>query len=384
MRKRTLQSIFIVTSLLVGLAFAGCKKQARSEKEGVEPFSKESVKIGIIFPNELDEVSFYDWMHYRGIVEMQQKLDLDDSQLIMHENVFEERPSEIEAAVNECISEGANIIIGASWNYLDTMKKLAEEMPQALFVHMTGSEYRAANFITASVKAYEARYLTGMIAGSKTKTNKVGFVAAMGKENYEVTSGLDAFAMGVESVNPDATVYVKVIHSWIDTMGETDAANYLIDRGCDVITHHTNTANPMIAAEKRGVLGIGFNSDMSFSAPDAVMTSIVINWGVFYTQLVASVIDGTFTATPYFEGLAAGVVDITNMDTRFIPEALAKRVKAKRQEMIDGTFKCFSGTGGKLYTDTGELIKIPADLTESAVYESIDWYYRNIVDCDVG
>ena len=91
------------------------------------------------------------------------------------------------------------------------------------------------NFNNYFGRIYQSRYLSGVAAGLKTESNMIGYVGAMGQENGEVTSGIDAFAMGVESVNPDAKVYVKITNSWYDPEGESQAAKALIDMGCDVI-----------------------------------------------------------------------------------------------------------------------------------------------------
>ena len=125
----------------------------------------------------------------------------------------------------------------------------------------------------------------------KTKTNKIGYVSAWGTENSECTGGINAFAMGVASVNPNAKVYVRTTNSWYDEKLEKEAAQWLISHGADVIAQHCDTPQPQIAAQEAGVFGIGYNSDMSKEAPKATLLSVVWDWSAFYTWAVQSVVE---------------------------------------------------------------------------------------------
>ena len=86
---------------------------------------------------------------------------------------------------------------------------------------------------------------------------------------------------------------MKVTNSWYAPEAEKEAAEVLLDMGCDVITQHCDTSYPQTLAEERGVYGIGYNSDMSKEAPDACLCSVIWNWSAYYTAAVQSVIDGT-------------------------------------------------------------------------------------------
>ena len=120
---------------------------------------------------------------------------------------------------------------------------------------------------------YEARYVTGIVAGKQTKTNTIGFVAAF--PIPEVIRAINAFTLGVQSVNPDAKVKVLWTNTWYNPSTEKQAALTLIDAGADVIAQHQNTPGPQQAAEERGVYGIGYNVDMSANAPKA---SLATTW----------------------------------------------------------------------------------------------------------
>jgi basic membrane protein A len=370
--------LIVVPAILAVLAvFTGCTERPAKWTPG-KPFPRERIKVGIIHPNEISETSLYDWAHYEGTVEMQRNLGLGDDQIIRRVNVFEENQAETEAVIRECISEGANIIIAPSWNYMGTCEKLAAEFPNVVFAHATGYKYNDRNFTNYSGRVYQARYLSGIAAGLKTESGKIGFVAAMGRDNSEVSGGVDAFALGVESVNPGARVYVKVTHSWFDPLGEDEAAKTLIDRGCDVIAQHTNTTIPQLAAREAGVWGIGFNGDMGLYVPGTVLTSVVLHWGGYYSHLVRSVIDGTFSPAPYFGGIAEGIVDITPLAPDLTSPGMAEAVEDARRDIREGRFNVFEG---ELETSDGGIIgKKGETLPDSEIIGNIHWYYRNVVE----
>ena len=236
---------------------------ASSEAAGLfAPVSKDEIKIGVIHISDPAEGSGYTYTHDQGIVGMQQNLGLRDDQIIRKIKVADNNATAIETAMLECIEEGCNIIFATSWGYMDTCEALAEEYPDVIFSHGTGYKSNGSNFNNYFGRIYQARYLSGIAAGLKTESNKIGYVAAWGPENGEVTSGCDAFAMGAYSVNPDCQVIVKTTNSWFDPEGEKQAAEALIAEGCDVIGQHCDTPNPQLAAEEAGVWGVGYNSDM--------------------------------------------------------------------------------------------------------------------------
>ncbi len=94
-------------------------------------------------------------------------------------------------------------------------RRWRKKYPDIYFAHGTGYKSNGKNFVNYFGRIYQARYLSGIVAGMNTKTDKLGYVAAMDSSNSEVTGGIDAFALGVYSVNPDAKIYVKVTNSLV-------------------------------------------------------------------------------------------------------------------------------------------------------------------------
>jgi len=366
--------LFIILIIIIALAFPSCKKGS----EPVKHLAKDKIKIGVVHISDpFSETSGYAYAHETGIQEMKHKLNLKDDQILYKVHIDDADPLHVESAMRELIAQGANIIIATSWGYMDSCEKLAIEFPSVIFAHATGYKYNDTNFTNFFGRGYQARYLSGIVAGAQSKTNKIGFVAAWGIENSEVTGGLNAFAMGVERVNPKAKVYVKITYSWFDPMGETNAARTLISAGCDVIAQHCDTSNPQIEAEKAGVWGIGYNTDMSKEAPDAVLTSVLWNWGAYYTSMVQSVINGTFTTTPWFGSLKDGIVDIAPLNKKFNwkPEIISI-LKEDRQLIESDALNVYSGV---IETNDNRSIGKKGEIfSDDEIRNGINWYYRTV------
>ena len=337
---------------------------------------KDQIKVGVIHLSDPAEGSGYTYTHDQGIIGMQKNLGLSDDQIVRKISVDDTDAAAVETAITECIEEGCNIIFATSWGYMDTCEALAEEYPDVIFSHGTGYKSNGTNFNNYFGRIYQARYLSGIVAGMKTQSNKIGYVAAMGQENGEVTSGCNAFAMGVASVNPDAQVYVSVTNSWFDPEGEKQAAERLIAEGCDVIGQHCDTPNPQTAAEEHGVWGVGYNSDMTKDAPGATLTSVMWDWSVYYTKAVQNVIDGTWVAGEkvdnYFGDMADGLVVLGEFNTDLVTEDMIVKVEEVKAKIVSGEWDVFDGVT-ELKDNEGNTHTL-----EGADYGSCNWYYENV------
>jgi len=360
--------------IAVLLLACGCKPKEADAWNPGKPLDKAAVKIAVVYID--DTVSGYSLAHSRGIAEAREALGLTEDQIINKFDINEADPIMVEAAISEAIAEGANIVVATSYGYMDVCERLAAKYPHVVFAHATGYKSNDTNFTNYFGRVYQTRYLSGIAAGLRTRSNKIGYVAAQDSSNSEVTGGIDAFALGVESVNPDAQVLVKITHSWYDPQGEKQAASDLIAAGCDVIAQHCDTPNPQIEAEKAGVWGIGYNTDMSAEAPNAVLTSVIWNWGVYYTYLFGSVIDGSFTTDPYYGGLAEGLIDLTPINAALADPVTEAAINEARKRILNEGFNVFDGV---LETNDGGTFGVAGGtLSDSEITGGIHRYYRNV------
>ncbi|MGN0414526.1 MAG: BMP family ABC transporter substrate-binding protein [Agathobacter sp.] len=340
-----------------------------------EGISKDEIKVGVLHLTDPAEGSGYTYTHDLGIQGMQKNLGLSDEQIDRKINIDDTDEAAVEKALQECVDEGCNIIFTTSWGYMDTTEKMAEKYPDIYFCHGTGYKSNGKNFINYFGRIYQARYLSGIVAGMNTKTNKIGYVAAQGMDNSEVTGGIDAFAIGIASVNPDAKIYVKVTNSWYDPEGEKAAAKELLDMGCDVMAQHCDTPFPQTMAQEAGVYGIGYNSDMRKETPDACLCSVVWNWSAYYTSAVQSVIDGTWNGENYYGGMKEGLVEITDL-ADFCVDGTQEKVDEAKAEILSGTYNVFDGV---METNTGDTVgEDGGTLDDATITGGINWYYKNV------
>ena len=381
-----LKKIIAAISAAAVLMLAGCSSDTAdngsadaasdSASASTIQYAKEDIKVGVIHIGNPADGSGYSYTHDVGIQDMQAALGLSDDQIIRKNNVSDGDPTATETAIRECIEAGCNIIFGTSWGYMDTMEALADEFPNVVFSHGTGYKNNGKNMNNYFGRIYQARYLSGIVAGMKTESNLIGYVAAMGSENSEVTGGIDAFAIGVASVNPDAKIYVKVTNSWYSPTEETNAAKALIAEGCDVIARHCDTPNPQLEAESAGVWGVGYNSDMIKDAPGATLTSVEWHWGAYYTQAVQQVIDGTWNCENYFGGMADGLLDISDLNSALCTDEMQAKVDEARNEILNNGFNVFDGV---LETNDGSTVgEEGSTLDDATIKGGINWYYKNV------
>ena len=345
------------------------------ESESTAGIAKEDIKIGVLHLTDPAEGSGYTYTHDLGIQGMQDNLGLSDEQIVRKINVDETDEDATTKAIEECINDGCNIIFTTSWGYMDTTEKMAEKYPDVYFFHGTGYKSNGKNFSNYFGRIYQARYLSGIVAGMNTKSNKIGYVAAMDSSNSEVTGGIDAFALGVASVNKDAVVYVKVTNSWYAPDEEKAASKKLLDMGCDVMAQHCDTPYPQTMASEAGVYGIGYNSDMGKETPDSCLCSVIWNWSAYYTSAVQSIIDGTYAGENYYGGMQEGLVGITSL-ADFCKEGTQEKVDAAKSAILSGEFNVFDGV---MKTNTGETVgKEGETLDDGTITGGINWYCENV------
>jgi basic membrane protein A len=234
--------------------------------------------------------------------------------------------------------KGYDVIFATSFGYMDPMLKVAKKFPKAVFMHCSGFK-TAENMGNYFGRMYQARYLSGMVAGAMTKSNTLGYAAAF--PIPEVIRGINAFTLGAQAVNPDVTVRVVWTKTWYDPATEKEAAKSLLDVGADVIAQHQDSPGPQEAAQEKGVYSIGYNTDMSQFAPKAHLTAPIWNWGTFYVDTINKVKAGTWKAESTWPGLAEGIVDLAPM-SKMVPKEVQDLVLAKK-DAIKGGEKIFTG-----------------------------------------
>lgn len=353
----------------------GSKTKNESNTNGMP---KEDIKIGVLYLESSQDSSGYTYSHELGIKAMQFNVGLNDEQIVRKNNVSSDNEIRVEAAIKECVDAECNIIFATSEGYASTITKEAEKYPDVYFSIVSGNINNNKNLNSYFGRMYQARYLSGIVAGMNTKSDKIGYVAAQGLDNSEVTSGIDAFAMGVDSVNKNAKVYVKVTGGWEDNSGEKSAANYLISNGCDILAQHCDSNNVQNIAQNAGIYSIGYNSDTSKDAPKASLVSCVWNWSGYYTYAVQNLIDGTWDNSNYYGGIPENTINISDLASFNAPN-VKEKVDEARKNILNGTCKIFEG---KIETNDGQTAgESGKAFDDDEIINKINWYYKNVVVC---
>ena len=308
-----------------------------------------SLKVAVVYIGVPDDKG-WTYQHEQGILSLESELGIEVKRV---ENVPE--GDEAEAVMEELAAGGYNLIFATSFGYGTPMARVATKHPEGCFQWATGAkflltsemggEYATFDEIPANLGTYfgaaeEARYLSGIAAGKASPTGKLGYVAAF--PIPEVIRGINAFTLGAQSVNPDATVQVSWTKTWFDPTIEKEASESLLDAGVDVLAMHQDTTAAGVAAEARGAKWVGYNSDVKEAAPAAWLTAPTWNWGPFYVQTAKAFAGGTCPNDEYYGSMADGMVTLASFGDSVDADTQAL-IAEKAAAIIDGSFAPFQG-----------------------------------------
>ncbi len=362
---KKLVSLLLVLSLVFAMAGCGAKTDDGTKKQEAAKIDAKDMIVGFIYVGPIGDGG-YTYAHDQGRLFLEQELGV---KTIYKESVPETQ--DVEQEIRNMIDQGAKAIFATSFGYMEYVEKISKEFPDVKFFHCSGymSTDNMANYFG---RIYQARYLSGIVAGLKTESNQIGYVAAF--PIPEVVRGINAFTLGAQSVNPDVKVKVTWTSTWYDPEKEKSAAIALLDGGADIIAQHQDTAGPQQAAEERGAFSIGYNTDMSKMAPKAYMTAPIWNWGPYYVEQTQAVMDGTFKSHSSWEGMAEDVVRLAPL-TANAPEGAQEAVDAAKATILDGSEYIFEGP---LYDQSGEVkVAEGVKMTDQEML-SFDWFVKGV------
>ncbi len=242
-----------------------------------------------------------------------------------------------ERVIRDLAATGHQIIFTPSFGYMESTLKVAKDFPEVKFESITGYK-QAPNVATANARYYEGRYLAGIAAGRMSKTGVAGYVA--GFPIPEVLQGINAFTLGMRSVNPKAVVKVVWLDVWFDPPKERDAAMALFNQDADVVAFHTGSTAVMAAAQERGKMAVAYHSDMRRVGPDAQIVAVTHQWGDYYTARVRAVQAGTWKSGNVWGGVREGMIRVGDFGSK-VPPAVQQEVLARQKEIAAGQLHPF-------------------------------------------
>ncbi len=333
------------------------------------------VKVGFVY---LTTPGDHGWTYAHEIGRQQVEKHFGDKVETTYVENVPEGPDSARV-IRELAKKGNDIIFTTSFGYMDHTLKVAKEFPNIKFEHITGYK-RSPNMATGNIRFYEGRYVQGVVAGMMTKSNKIGYIASF--PIPEVIQGINAFGLGLRSVNPKAEVSVIWVNSWYDPVKEADAAKVHIAEGADILAQHTDSPAMLQTAEKAGVHGFGQSSDMKAFAPKAQLFSSVNNWGPYYIEKIQQLMDGKWNtgegpdhwAGNVWAGMAQDYLVLSRFEN--MPADVAAAAAKAAADIKSGQNKIFTGP---IKDNTGKE-RVPAGktLNDGELFTTLDYYVDGV------
>jgi len=313
--------------------------------------------------------------HYDGLMYVEK--NVPNTHIAYVENVPEGADSE--QVIRSLERKGFNLILTTSFGYMDPTATVAEEFPDITFIHISGYKTNNKNFGNLFGAMEDMKYLAGMVAGSRAKTDnnpKLGYIATFPIPE-ELRLG-NAFALGMRKTCPDCTLDVRWINTWHDPVQEKAAAESLFDAGAQVVFTGADTPASADVAQAKGKWGITYDWVGSCKV-DRCLTTIYWDWGKIYAKITQGMIDKTYKpGFDYFDadsgalGLfgfmegqqpTKGMADLPAADLQMVKDTLAK--------MLAGQFNRFDVFAGPIKDNKGNTV-VPAG--EKMVQADLDQF----------
>jgi simple sugar transport system substrate-binding protein len=244
-----------------------------------------------------------------------------------------------ERVMRSLAQSGTKLIFGVSFGYMNPMAKVAAQFPGTVFMNAQGF-MTGKNMGVYSARVYEGFYLNGVIAGKMSKSGTVGYIASMPVP--EVVQGVNAFMLGMRSVNPKANIKMIWLNTWYDPGREREAANALLSDGADVLTSVLSSPVAVQVAEERGAYAVAWQSDMSKYGPHAQLSCALLDWSVPYIKTTQAVMDGTWKPGNDWLGAHDGVIRMVSLNPSLPPD-VKQLVTKLEADIKSGALQPFTG-----------------------------------------
>jgi basic membrane protein A and related proteins len=256
------------------------------------------------------------------------------------EYVFSENVAnaDYERVMRQYAEKGHALIVGESFAVEAAARKVAKDYPKVSFLMGSSGKPQEPNFSVFDNYIQEPAYLSGMIAGGMSKSNKIGMVG--GFPIPEVNRLMNAFMAGAKEVNPKVEFTVSFINSWFDPPKAKEAAFAMIDKGADVM--YAERFGVSDAAKERKVLAIGNVINTQAQYPDTVVASALWNMEPTIDLAIKTVKDGKFKAEDWgkFSTMKYKGSELAPLGSfeKKIPAELVAKVRAKEKAIQAGSF----------------------------------------------
>lgn len=318
---------------LVSLALLGCG--------GTEEGTDEPLKVSIVFAGTMMDGA-WNQSGYDGVMMAEEKLGAEIS---YNENT---KAADFENVIKNYAKDGADVVIGHSFEFYDAIKVVAKDYPDTVFL-ITSSDHTAKiadgnNIGSVLGNGVEQGFLQGATAAYVTKTNTVAAIG--GVDIPAIKYGITGFKAGVAYVNETEGKDIKVLDavtgSFDDLAKMKEQSLSMIGQGADVIMSVANIAGrgSYDAATEKGIFAVGsIGGTADFEKyPDSLLASGKVNMAQAIFNAIEKVQDGSWESKDYVNGINEDAVTLTFntklTDAKF-PD-LEKKVKDIETQIRDG------------------------------------------------
>ncbi len=330
--------------------------------------SSYSATVGFIFVGPVDDFG-YNYAANQGRLCISKILP--NVQTVYEENVPEN--AEAERSMQQMIRAGATLIFPTSFGHYDPAVHVSEKNPAVTFFHMGGltpTEHVGSFF----GEIWQMEYASGVAAGLTTKSNKLGFISAF--PIPQVLLNINAFTLGAQSVNPNATTTVVFSGAWCDPAKLSEAANSLIDQGIDVLTQHQDCPKPILeVADRRGIWSVGYHADASSVGGAKWITGGRWVWGPTMTKLVVEALDGTYKPALLRVGVDEGAVALS----AFGPNVPADVKAAAEKAVADIASGALYPFAGPIMKQDGSVAIAAGEKPDTATLETTNYLVKGVI-----
>lgn len=271
-----------------------------------------------------------------------------------------------ENILEEICNDGCEIIFTVTPQLIKACLKVAATHPEVKILNcaLNSSHNTVRTYYT---RMYEAKFLTGMIAGAMCINDKIGYVADY--PIYGVAANINAFALGAKMVNPRASIYL----AW-STMKDFNVEEFFKERGITYIS-----SQDMITPQS-GNRQFGLYAEKNDAKKNLAMS--IYHWGAFYEELINSIMRGSWKvedsgeskAINYWWGLSAGVIDVICSNN--LPVGTTKLVNLMKHAISTGIFHPFAGP----VTDQNGILRCEeSDVISPEDIMTMDWLVDNVI-----
>ena len=246
--------------------------------------------------------------------------------------------ADYERVMREYATGGSQMIVGEAFAVEAAARKVAKDFPKVSFLMGSSGKPQAPNFSVFDNYIQEPAYLSGMIAGVMSKSNKIGLVG--GFPIPEVNRLMNAFMAGAKETNPKVEFSVSFINSWFDPPKAKEAAFAMIDKGADVL--YAERFGVSDAAKEKGKLAIGNVINTQPQYPDTVVASALWHFEPAADRAIKLAKDGKFAAEDYgpyamMKYKGSSLAPLGTFEKKVPADVMAK-VRAKEKAIVDGSF----------------------------------------------